>query len=142
MTLNARRRILVACQKCFAMGRLKIFLFLFTMARAAAFRHFFGAEFGPRNSWRLDVMLAVTILAHLVDIACSSCKDSFMKWMLRFGILVASLALNWCDLLFVGEIVRIESRVAGNADEFLVSRMSKNLVVNEQRDSPSLTLRC
>lgn len=86
-------------------------------------------------------MLPVAILAHLVDIGGSFCKDSFVKGMFRFGILVACLALDWCDLLFVRHIVWVKSGVACNADKFLVGRVSQNLAVDEQRNGLAIALR-
>ena len=77
-------------------------------------------------------MFSVTLLAHLALVPARLQKQRAMEWMLRFYILMACFALDGSDMFLVRHIPGIKTRVAGDADQFLVRRMTQNFIVHEQ----------
>ena len=75
-------------------------------------------------------MSAVTLLAHSAEVCAPFGENRIMKRMFRLDVFVAGLTLDGGDLFFVRNIIRVESGVAGNANECFMRGMNQYLVVH------------
>jgi hypothetical protein len=103
---------------------------------AAGFAEMRSGELGISHRWSHDVVRPMAIFAR--NIRLLMLQDGRgqlrMKGMLEGGVFVACEAFNRCNLCLMGNIVCLESRMAGHTDKFPVRGFIKNLFPNEQRD--------
>jgi hypothetical protein len=116
-------------------------LFLFLMTGSAIIHDRCFVELAAGDIRRNNIVLTVTILAHCAFVGAAG-NNRFMERVLGDILGMTGLTLDRSDILFMRDIVRIESGMAGGAGKFLVRRGGKMFIVDKKGNGLSLLFHC